>query len=85
MIRSMTGFARRELAGSFGTLAWELRSVNHRYLEVSMRLPDDLRATEGDFRQTMAASVRRGKVDATLYFRAAAASAPDRSPTSPPT
>jgi uncharacterized protein (TIGR00255 family) len=77
MIRSMTGFARRELTGAFGTLAWELRSVNHRYLEVSMRLPEDLRAAEGEFRQAIAASARRGKVDATLYFRAATASAPD--------
>ena len=39
----MTGFARRERQGPWGTLACELRSVNHRYLELSMRLPDDLR------------------------------------------
>jgi uncharacterized protein (TIGR00255 family) len=71
MIRSMTGFARREHAGSFGTLAWELRSVNHRYLEVSLRLPEDFRPLEGEFRQAIAAAVRRGKLDATLQFRAA--------------
>jgi uncharacterized protein (TIGR00255 family) len=71
MIRSMTGFARREHAGSFGTLAWELRTVNHRYLEVGLRLPDDFRSLEGEFRQAIAAAVKRGKLDATLQFRAA--------------
>jgi len=72
MIRSMTGFARREAAATFGSLAWELRSVNHRYLEVALRLPEDLRAGESEFRQAITASIRRGKVDATLYFRPAA-------------
>jgi uncharacterized protein (TIGR00255 family) len=69
MIRSMTGFARREHAGAFGTLAWELRTVNHRYLEVSLRLPEDFRALENDFRATVGAAVRRGKLDASLYWR----------------
>ena len=69
MIRSMTGFARREHAEAFGSLAWELRSVNHRYLELSLRLPEDFRAAEGIFRQALAASLRRGKVEANLYFR----------------
>ena len=70
MIRSMTGFARREHADAFGTLAWELRTVNHRYLEVSLRLPDDFRSLESEFRSTISAAVRRGKLDATLMFRA---------------
>jgi uncharacterized protein YicC (UPF0701 family) len=39
----MTGFARRERQGPWGTLGCELRSVNHRYLELSLRLPGDLR------------------------------------------
>jgi uncharacterized protein (TIGR00255 family) len=69
MIRSMTGFARREHAEAFGSLAWELRSVNHRYLELALRLPEDFRAAEGTFRQAIAASLRRGKVEASLYFR----------------
>jgi uncharacterized protein (TIGR00255 family) len=69
MIRSMTGFARREHAADFGSLAWELRAVNHRYLEVSLRLPEDFRAAEGAFRQAIAAALRRGKVEASLYFR----------------
>ncbi|HXQ63936.1 MAG TPA: YicC/YloC family endoribonuclease [Steroidobacteraceae bacterium] len=67
----MTGFARREHADSFGTLAWELRTVNHRYLEVSLRLPEEFRPLEGEFRQSIATAVRRGKLDATLQFRAA--------------
>jgi uncharacterized protein (TIGR00255 family) len=75
MIRSMTGFARREQSGPWGTLTWELRTVNHRYLEVSCRLPEELRAAEGEFRQTIAAVVRRGKVDCTLNFRASAEAA----------
>ena len=69
MIRSMTGFARRERAGPWGTLACEIRSVNHRYLELSLRLPEDLRSLEGDARQTIAAALRRGKVDVGLYLR----------------
>jgi uncharacterized protein (TIGR00255 family) len=69
MIRSMTGFARRERQGPWGTLACEIRSVNHRYLELSLRLPEDMRSLEGDARQAVAAALRRGKVDAGLYLR----------------
>jgi uncharacterized protein (TIGR00255 family) len=69
MIRSMTGFARREHAGPFGTLAWEVRTVNHRYLEIGLRLPEDFRSLENDFRAAIGAQVRRGKLDASLYFR----------------
>jgi uncharacterized protein (TIGR00255 family) len=75
MIRSMTGFARREQSGPWGALTWELRTVNHRYLEVGCRLPEELRAAEADFRQAIAGVVRRGKVDCTLNFRAAAQTA----------
>ena len=46
MIRSMTGFARREAHGDYGQLACELRSVNHRYLEPGFRLPEELRSIE---------------------------------------
>jgi uncharacterized protein (TIGR00255 family) len=72
MIRSMTGFARRERQGTWGTLTCELRTVNHRYLELSLRLPDDLRGLEGDVRQVLSSSLRRGKVDAGLYLRSTA-------------
>jgi len=69
MITSMTGFARRESSGSWGTLVCELRSVNHRFLEAGFRLPDELRAAEGELRTRLAQQVRRGKVDCTLSYR----------------
>lgn len=71
MIRSMTGFARRERQGSFGTLVCELRTVNHRYLEISLRLPEELKALDNDVRQSIGAQLRRGKVDANLYLKSA--------------
>jgi uncharacterized protein (TIGR00255 family) len=66
MIRSMTGFARAERDAAWGSVAWELRSVNHRYLETGLRLPEELRALETRFRQQVAARLKRGKVDCTL-------------------
>ncbi|HXS26816.1 MAG TPA: YicC/YloC family endoribonuclease [Steroidobacteraceae bacterium] len=71
MITSMTGFARREATGPWGTLVCELRSVNHRFLETSFRLPDDLRALEPELRQLFMRQLKRGKVDCTLSYRAA--------------
>jgi len=73
MITSMTGFARRETTGAWGTLVCELRSVNHRFLEVGFRLPDELRGAEGELRTRLARQVRRGKVDGTFTYRRAAA------------
>ncbi len=73
MIRSMTGFARQEQQFAWGQLAWELKTVNHRYLEMSFRLPEDFRAAEGQFRQSIAAAVRRGKIECGLHFRPAVA------------
>jgi uncharacterized protein (TIGR00255 family) len=73
MIRSMTGFARRERQGPWGTLTCELRSVNHRYLELSLRLPEDLRGLESDARQILGGLLRRGKVDAGVYLRGSTA------------
>jgi uncharacterized protein (TIGR00255 family) len=75
MIRSMTGFARRERQFPWGMLAWELRTVNHRFLEISMRLPEELRPAEADLRQLVSTAVRRGKVDCTLHFRPSVAAA----------
>ena len=69
MIASMTGFARRESTGSWGTLVCELRSVNHRFLEVGFRLPDELRATEGELRARLTKQLRRGKVDCSISYR----------------
>jgi uncharacterized protein (TIGR00255 family) len=75
MICSMTGFARGEARGAFGTLIWELRTVNHRYLDMSLRLPEELRALEPECREHIAAALRRGKLDAQLRFEAAAGEA----------
>ena len=69
MIRSMTGFARREVQHPWGTLVCELRTVNHRYLEISLRLPDELKSLDNDIRQSITAALRRGKVDANLYLK----------------
>jgi uncharacterized protein (TIGR00255 family) len=69
MIRSMTGFARRERQFPWGLLAWELKTVNHRYLEMGCRLPEEFRIGEAEFRQAIAASVKRGKVECALHYR----------------
>ena len=73
MIASMTGFARREVADSWGTLTCELRSVNHRYLEPGFRLPEELRPLESELRQALAKNLKRGKVDCTVHLRGAQA------------
>ncbi|HSD53882.1 MAG TPA: YicC/YloC family endoribonuclease, partial [Burkholderiales bacterium] len=71
----MTGFARRERQGPWGTLACELRSVNHRYLELALRLPDELRCLEADARALLGTSLRRGKVEAGIFLRGGATDA----------
>ena len=68
MARSMTAFARQELVKDWGTLTLELRSVNHRYLDVSLRLPDDFRNLEPKIREKISAKLARGKVDVGLRF-----------------
>ena len=75
MIASMTGFARREASGEWGTLVCELRSVNHRFLEAGFRLPDELRSAEGELRARLAAKIRRGKVDCSISYRRPAGAA----------
>ncbi|MDE2091909.1 MAG: YicC family protein [Gammaproteobacteria bacterium] len=72
MIFSMTGFARGETKSKSSSLIWELRTVNHRYLDISLRLPDDLRALEPDCRERIARVLRRGKLDGQLRLEAAA-------------
>lgn len=68
MIHSMTAFARAEQAGTNGTLSWELRSVNHRYLEPHLRLPENFRDLEGAVREALRNGLSRGKVECTLRF-----------------
>ena len=74
MLKSMTGFARAERTTPAGLLAWEIRSVNHRYLEVGLRLPEELRASESEYRRAIGTAARRGKVDASFYVRPGPAS-----------
>ena len=62
MVASMTAFGR---AGS-DLVDWEIRSVNHRYLELGFRLPEPLRGLEQRLRELISGRIRRGKVDATL-------------------
>src|SRR5262245_40891385 len=69
MIASMTGFARREASGPWGTLVCELRSVNHRFLECGFRLPEEVRVLEPEFRQIATRDLKRGKVDCTVTYR----------------
>ena len=68
MVHSMTAFARVEKAGAQGTLSWELRSVNSRYLEPHLRLPESFRDLEGAVREALRAGISRGKLECTLRF-----------------
>ncbi len=65
-IRSMTAYAHAERQTPAGRLACEMRAVNHRFLDVSMRLPEELRALEPQLRERIAARVSRGKVEVSM-------------------
>lgn len=69
MIRSMTAFARQEVTEPWGQLTVELRSVNHRYLDISMRLPEELRVLETRIREAIAQRLSRGKVDVNIRYQ----------------
>src|SRR5690606_7268048 len=69
MPRSMTGFARREAKLPWGTVIWEIRSVNHRYLEPGFRLPEDFRELEPALRDLIRKALQRGKVEAALSIQ----------------
>lgn len=69
MIASMTAFAREQYRGEEGELVWELRSVNHRFLDVYVRLPEDLHALEPMVRERVGQRLQRGKLDCTLRYQ----------------
>ena len=71
MLYSMTGFAQAEQQLAEGLLSWEVRSVNHRYLEIQLRLPEGWRSLEPKFRDIVNQRLARGKVDGTLSYREA--------------
>src|SRR5438874_6800137 len=66
MVRSMTGFGRAEASGESIAVTVEARSVNHRHLDVALRLPRALAALELDARRVVAGRVERGRVDLTV-------------------
>ena len=69
MIKSMTAFARGEAQGEWGSLVWEIRSVNHRYLETFVRLPEELRGLEQTVRDLVGKQLGRGKVELNLRYK----------------
>ncbi len=77
MIHSMTAFARRGRRTDWGELVWEIRTVNHRYLEMGFRLPEDLRSLETACRKAISTRLRRGKVDCALKINFSDAAASD--------
>ena len=68
-IASMTAFAHHETPSIGGSLVWEIRSVNHRYLELSFRLPDTFRQWEGPLREQIRQHLHRGKIECQLKWQ----------------
>ena len=77
MMLSMTAFSRQQLERDWVSLTWEIRSVNHRYLETSIRLPDALSGMESSIREIVRGRLQRGKVECRMRFRATASSSAD--------
>ena len=69
MIRSMTGFARVERQTPHGRFSWEMRAVNHRYLDLSFKLPEEFRVLENELRSAAGDVVSRGKVEIALRYQ----------------
>ena len=69
MVHSMTAFSRQQVESEWGSLIWEIRSVNHRYLEPSVRLPESFRSLENPIRKELREKLNRGKVECQLRFQ----------------
>ena len=69
MIKSMTAYACNEAGIGDATLNCELRSVNHRYCDLTLKLPDPLRFIEADLRAILTAKINRGKIECTLSYK----------------
>ncbi len=65
----MTAFARVQQSNEAGSITWELRSVNHRYLEPGIKLPDEFRQLEPEIRKLLGQYLTRGKVDLSLRYK----------------
>ncbi len=72
MIKSMTAFSRVQQSNDSGEIVWELKSVNHRYLEPGFKLPDDFKQIEPAIRQKLGQALKRGKLDISLRYRLSA-------------
>jgi len=70
MTASMTAYGRTEESSETGHITWEIRSVNHRYLELNIRLPEELRMLETRVRKHISSKLKRGKIDCSLRFDA---------------
>ncbi len=68
MAKSMTAFSYQETSGEFGECIWEIRSVNHRYLDISLHLPEVFRSQENYYQKQIKGKLKRGKIHATLRF-----------------
>jgi len=69
MIRSMTAFATQSIDADWGSLVWEIRTVNHRYLDMVVRMPEELRSMEMQVRELVSNKIKRGKVEFNLRFK----------------
>ena len=69
MVHSMTAFSRQQLEREWGSLTWEIRSVNHRYLEPNIRLPENFRSLENPIRKQLRDKLYRGKIECQLKLR----------------
>ena len=69
MIRSMTAFSRQDAHGAWGAAVWEIRTINHRYLEMSLKLPEAFGVLEPLLRDLVRQSLQRGKIECTLKYR----------------
>lgn len=77
MIKSMTAFARKQAHGDWGRASVEFKTVNHRYLDINLRLPEMLRDLEMPIRELVRKNLRRGKVDCSVRFTAGSAAPTD--------
>ena len=73
MILSMTGYATASAQIDSGSLMLDLRAVNHRYLDIQLRMPDELRSFEGVLREAIASQLQRGKVECRINYAARSA------------
>ena len=69
MLKSMTAFALTQETCDAGVLTWEIRSVNHRYLELGIKLPEDFKSLEPEIRKLMSKYLKRGKIDLGLRYK----------------